>query len=212
VLVPPRGYLERLREIATRHGILLIFDEVITGFGRLGAATAAERFDVTPDIITVAKGLTNGSVPMGAAIAQSYIYEKMLSAAAPGIELFHGYTYSGHPLAAAAGLATLDTYAEEGLFARARELEGIWENALHALRGEPFIRDIRNLGLTAAIELDPGEVPGARGRQIFHTCFDEGLLIRVTGDIIALSPPLIISVAQIAEIIDRLRTIVRRLA
>ena len=212
VLVPPKGYLERLREIATRYGILLIFDEVITGFGRLGAATAAERLGVTPDILTVAKGLTNGAVPMGAAIAQGHVYDKILSAAAPGIELFHGYTYSGHPLAAAAGLAALDTYAEEGLFARAKDLESTWEDAFHALRGEPHVRDIRNFGLTAAIELEPGETPGARGRQIFHACFDEGMLVRAAGDIIALSPPLIISPAQIAEVADRLRTILRRLA
>jgi beta-alanine--pyruvate transaminase len=212
VLVPPHGYLERLRAITEKHGILLIFDEVITGFGRLGAATAAERFGVIPDMITVAKGLTNGAVPMGATIASARIYDTILAHAAPGIELFHGYTYSGHPLAAAAGLATLDTYAAEGLFDRARKLEQMWEETFHALRGEPHVRDIRNLGLTAAIELDPAETPGARAKAIFQHCFDEGLLVRVTGDTIALSPPLIIMPEQIAEIADRLRLAIRRFA
>ena len=205
VLIPPRGYLERLREIATRHGILLIFDEVITGFGRLGAATAAEHFGVTPDLITLAKGLTNGAVPMGAVAASRHVHDAIVEGAAPGIELFHGYTYSGHPLAAAAGLATLDTYAEEGLFARAATLASVWEEAVHSLRDHPHVIDVRNLGLVAGIELAPRPgAPGARAMDVFRRCFDTGLLVRVTGDTIALSPPLIIEDAQIAEVVERI--------
>lgn len=211
VLIPPRGYLERLREITQKHGILLIFDEVITAFGRLGAATAAELFGVTPDILTLAKGLTNAAVPMGAVAARREIYDAMVDGAGPGIEFFHGYTYSGHPLAAAAGLATLEVYATEGLFARAAALSEAFQEAVHSLRNERFVCDIRNLGLVAGIELSsrPGAV-GARAMEIFHRCFDDGLLIRVTGDIIALSPPLIVSEAQIDEIVDRLRKAMRQ--
>ena len=205
VLVPPKGYLERLREITRNHGILLIFDEVITGFGRLGAATAAERFGVTPDIITLAKGLTNGAIPMGAVAVSREIHDAVVEASAPGIELFHGYTYSGHPLCAAAAIATLDLYRRDGLFARAASLETRWETALHALRACAKVIDIRNIGLMAGIELEPRPgAPGARAMEIFHRCFDEGLLIRVTGDTIALSPPLIIETAQIDEIATRL--------
>ena len=207
VLVPPVGYLERLRAITARHGILLIFDEVISGFGRLGAATAAERFGVTPDLICLAKGLTNAAVPMGAVAASRAVHDAIVHAPGdtPGIELFHGYTYSAHPLACAAGLATLQIYADEGLFARARAQEGQWEAALHGLKGLPHVIDIRNFGLVAGIELAsiPGQ-PGARGQAIFRAMFDSGLLIRVTGDIIALSPPLIISAGQIDEIASRL--------
>ncbi|MEN9933303.1 MAG: hypothetical protein RIS17_1876 [Pseudomonadota bacterium] len=215
VLVPPVGYLERLRAITAAHGILLIFDEVISGFGRLGAATAAERFGVTPDMICLAKGLTNAAVPMGAVAVARHVHDAIVDAPgdAPGIELFHGYTYSAHALACAAGIATLDVYAGEGLFEQARSLEGHWEAALHALAGLPHVIDIRNFGLVAGIELAsiPGQ-PGARGQAIFRAMFDAGLLIRVTGDIIALSPPLIISAAQIDEIASRLADGLRHLA
>jgi beta-alanine--pyruvate transaminase len=205
VLVPPKGYLQRLREITAKHGIVLIFDEVITAFGRVGAATAAEAFGVTPDILTMAKGLTNGAAPMGAVAVSRAIHDQVVDAAAPGIELFHGYTYSGHPLCAAAGLATLELYARDRLFERGAELAPYWEDAAHSLRDRSRVKDIRNFGLVAGIELEsrPGAV-GARAMEIFHRCFDEGLLIRVTGDTIALSPPLIIEKTQIDEIFGRL--------
>jgi len=210
VLVPPRGYLERLREITARHGILLIFDEVITAFGRLGAPTAADYFGVVPDILTMAKGLTNATVPMGAVAASRAVHDRIVESAPSGIEFFHGYTYSGHPLAAAAGLATLSLYAEEGLFARAAGLTAHWEAAVHSLKGERHVVDIRNLGLIAGIELAPRpDAPGKRAFEVFHRCFDEGLLIRVTGDIIALSPPLIIDEAQIDEIVGRIGAILK---
>lgn len=212
VIVPPVGYLERLREIATQHGILLIFDEVITGFGRVGGATASETLGVIPDILVCAKGLTNGAVPMGAVGVRGEIYDAVVNnAAGPGIEFFHGYTYSGHPLAAAAGLATLDVYESEGLFQRATDIAPYWEEAVHSLKGLPHVIDIRNLGMVAAIELAPRpDAPGARATEMFHTAFDEGILIRVTGDVIALSPPLIISRAQIDKLIDHLSQIIRR--
>jgi beta-alanine--pyruvate transaminase len=213
VIVPPVGYLERLREITRKHGILLIFDEVITAFGRLGAATASELFGVTPDIITMAKGLTNAAVPMGAVAARRDIYDAIVDAASPGIEFFHGYTYSGHPLASAAGLATLDVYAEEDLFARANGLSTYWQEAMHALRGRRHVIDIRNLGLVAAIELEPrAQAPGARAMEVFHACFDQGLLIRVTADVIALSPPLIIEKSQIDEMSQRLGAVLDSIA
>ena len=208
VLPPPLGYLQRLRTICERHDILLIFDEVITGFGRLGAATAAEFFGVTPDLICFAKGLTNAAVPMGAVAAHDRIYQTITEAAAPGIELFHGYTYSGHPLACAAALATLAVYEEEGLFARAASLSPRWEEAVHGLRDARHVIDVRNLGLVAGIELEPRPgAPGERAMDAFRAAFDRGLLIRVTGDIIALSPPLIVSEGQIAEIVDQLRAV-----
>ncbi|MBB5705478.1 aminotransferase class III-fold pyridoxal phosphate-dependent enzyme [Sphingopyxis panaciterrulae] len=210
VLIPPRGYLQQLRDITRRHGIVLIFDEVITGFGRLGAATAAEAFGVTPDILTCAKGLTNGAVPMGAVVANRAIHDAVVAdAEAPGIEFFHGYTYSGHPLAAAAGIAALEVYANDALFARSADLASAWEEAIHGLVSAPGVRDIRTIGLVAGIELESRkDAPGRRALEIFHRCFDEGMLIRVTGDIIALSPPLIVEVDQIVEIRDRLaRTI-----
>ena len=211
VIVPPLGYLERLREIATRHGILLIFDEVITGFGRIGGATASETLGVIPDLLVCAKGLTNGAVPMGAVGVRGEIYEAVVNdASAPGIEFFHGYTYSGHPLAAAAGLATLDVYDSEGLFQRATDLAPYWEEGVHSLKGLPHVIDIRNLGMVAAVELaSRPDAPGARATEVFHQAFDEGLLIRVTGDVIALSPPLIISREQIDELIGRLADILR---
>ncbi|MBV8684214.1 MAG: aspartate aminotransferase family protein [Caulobacteraceae bacterium] len=205
VLVPPKGYLERIREIATRHGILLIFDEVITAFGRLGYATASERFGVTPDMITCAKGLTNAAVPMGGVAVRGEIYDSVVNGSPPGIDLFHGYTYSGHPLAAAAGLATLDLYAAEGLFERARSLEGLFADAVHSLKGARHVIDIRNLGLVAGIELEPRPgAPGARGMEVFQRCFDKGLLGRITGDILALSPPLIVEEGHIEHIIETL--------
>jgi beta-alanine--pyruvate transaminase len=205
VLVPPKGYLERLREIATRHGILLIFDEVITGFGRLGAATAADYFGVTPDLMSLANGITNAAVPMGAVAADARVYEAVVNNAPSGIELFHGYTYSGHPLAAAAGLATLEIYREEGLFERAAALAPYWADAVHSLKGARNVIDIRNLGLVGAVELAPrGGAPGARAGEVFRRCFDDGLLARYTGDTIALSPPLIIEKAEIDELVGKL--------
>jgi len=211
VLVPPKGYLTRLRELCDRHGILLIFDEVITGFGRLGTPFGADYFGVVPDLMTVAKGLTNASVPMGAVFVRRGIYDTVVDSAPPGIELFHGYTYSGHPLAAAAGLATLELYQTEGLFARAASLAPYWEQALHSLRGLPNVIDIRNLGLVGGIELDPrAGAPGARAFDVFVDCFNRGALIRVTGDIIALSPPLIISERQIDELIGTVGEAIKR--
>ncbi len=214
VIVPPIGYLERLREITARHGILLIFDEVITGFGRLGALTAAEALGVTPDLMTCAKGLTNGAVPMGAVGVSAAVYQAVVEGAAgPGIEFFHGYTYSGHPLAAAAGLATLDVYENEGLFQRAADLMPYWQDAVHSLKGLPHVIDIRDMGLVAGIELEPRPgAPGARATEAFHRAFDDGILVRVTADVIALSPPLIISRDQIDELIDRLSSIIKTIS
>ena len=215
VLVPPVGYLQRLREICDKHGILLIFDEVITGFGRLGKGFATEYFGVEPDLITCAKGLTSGTIPMGAVICRKGIYETFIDAAdASGgtIELFHGYTYTGHPVAAAAGLATLEVYKEEGLFDRAAELSGYWEDALHALKGEKHVIDVRNIGMVGAVELEPRPgKPTERAYDAFVKCFEQGLMIRVTGDIIALSPPLIIEKAQIDEIFETLRDVLQHL-
>ena len=205
VLIPPKGYLERLREIATKHGILLIFDEVITGFGRLGAATASDYFGVLPDMICCAKGLTNAAVPMGAVVARQAIHDAIVQGSPPGIELFHGYTYSGHPLAAAAGLATMDIYEEEGLFERAKAMSGPFENAIHGLKGHRNVIDIRNLGMVAAVELEPRPgAPGARAGEVFHRCFDTGLMVRYTGDIIAMSPPLILDQNHIDELAQKL--------
>ena len=212
VLVPPVGYLERLREICDRHGILLIFDEVITGFGRLGAPFGAQHFGVMPDMMTVAKGITNGAVPMGAVGVRHEIYDTVVNATQGGIEFFHGYTYSGHPLASAAGLATLKVYKDEGLFERAAELAPYWEDAVHSLRGLPNVIDIRNIGLVAGIELEPREgKSGARGLDALVACFNAGLLVRVTSDIIALSPPLIIEKGQIDHLIEVLGGVLREL-
>jgi beta-alanine--pyruvate transaminase len=213
VLVPPIGYLQRLRDICTKHGILLIFDEVITGFGRLGATSATELFGVKPDMVVTAKALTNGVIPMGAVIARQKIYEAFMQGPESGIELPHGYTYSGHPIACAAALATLDTYAEEDLFARAAELAPYFEDAAHSLKGLPHIIDIRNLGLVAGIELAPRpSAAGQRAYEVFTRCFEAGLLIRVTGDIIALSPPLIISRQQIDELFGTLSTVLKEVS
>jgi len=210
VLVPPRGYLERLRQICDKFGILLIFDEVITGFGRLGTAFGVEHFGVLPDLVCCAKGITNGSVPMGGVIVRKFVHDAFMTGPETAIEFAHGYTYSGHPLAAAAGLATLDIYAREGLFQRARELAPYWEEAAHGLRDAPNVIDIRNLGLMAGIELAPAAgKPGARAYEAYVKCFERGLLIRQTGDIIALSPPLIIDRAQIDEIFGRLGEVLR---
>ena len=205
VLVPPVGYLERLREITSKHGIVLIFDEVITAFGRVGGATASETLGVIPDIITMAKGLTNAAVPMGAVAVSRHIHDGVVEGAADGIELFHGYTYSGHPLAAAAGIAALDLYEAEGIFEHATSLHGYWEEAVHSLKGKRHIIDVRNMGIVAGIELEPRPgAPTKRAMELFHKCFDNGLLVRATGDIIALSPPLILQKAHIDEMVGRI--------
>ncbi|MFT6657675.1 MAG: beta-alanine--pyruvate transaminase [Maritalea sp.] len=208
VLIPPMGYLKRLRDICTKHGILLIFDEVITGFGRLGSPFAAQHFDVMPDIITTAKGLTNGVIPMGAVYVTNEIHDAFMEGPEHMIEFFHGYTYSGNPIASAAGLATLETYEEEGLLTRGAEMASYWEDALHSLRDAKHVIDIRNIGLIGAIELSSiaGE-PTKRAFSCFLDAYERGLLIRTTGDTIALSPPLIISKAQIDQIVDILRTV-----
>ncbi len=206
VLIPPRNYLERLRAACTRHGVLLIFDEVITGFGRMGTPFATEFFGVTPDIVTTAKGLTNGTVPMGAVFCGRAVHDALMTGPAGAIELFHGYTYSGHPLACAAGLATLDIYTEEGLLTRAAELADQWHTALHSLRDARHVIDIRTIGLIAGIELEPrAGAPGTRAYDAFVDCFEHGLLVRVTGDIIALSPPLIVHSAEIERMVSLLR-------
>ena len=211
VLLPPQGYLKRLREIATRHGILLIFDEVITGFGRLGSPFAAQHFDVVPDIMTTAKGLTNGAMPMGAVFTSRHVHDALMQGPEAAIELFHGYTYSGHPAACAAGLASLDIYQREGLFTRAAELEAHWQCNLLSLQNAPHIADIRAMGLVAAIELSPrSDDPGSRGFDVFVDCFEKGLLVRANGDTIALSPPLIIDRDQIDRITQTLFDILRK--
>jgi len=205
VLPPPNGYLERLRAITSEHGILLIFDEVITGFGRLGAPFAAQRFGVEPDMIAMAKGMTNGAIPMGGVAVRNHVYDALMHGPEETIELFHGYTYSGHPAASAALIATLQIYERERLFERARELESYWEDAVHMLRQSPNVVDVRNIGLVGGIELAPIEGrPAARGSDVYRRAFDGGLLVRVTGDTIALSPPLIISEEQIDEIVEKL--------
>lgn len=206
VLPPPKGYLKRLREIASKYGILLIFDEVITGFGRLGVPFSADILGVMPDIMTTAKGLTNGSVPMGAVFIDTKIHDAMMTGPGEIIELFHGYTYSGHPVACAAGMATLDIYAREGLLHRAGALTEHWQKAVHALRDCPYVIDIRTIGLMAGIELQPREgAAGARAYEAFVHCFQNGQLVRAAGETIALSPPLIISEAQIDELMAGLR-------
>ena len=206
VLVPPQGYLQRLRELCTKHDILLIFDEVITGFGRLGAPFASQHFDIRPDIITMAKAINNATVPMGAVAASREIHDTIIAASDTPIEFFHGYTMSGHPLACAAGLATLEVFREQRLFERAAELAPYWEEAIHSLRDARHVIDIRNLGLIGGIELEPrAGKPTQRALEVFRACFEKGVLIRVTGDIIALSPPLIIDKPQIDLIMDTIR-------
>jgi beta-alanine--pyruvate transaminase len=213
VLLPPVGYLERLRAICDRHGILLVFDEVITGFGRLGAPFAADAFGVVPDLMTVAKGITNGAVPMGAVFARRAVHDAIVDGAAPGIEFFHGYTYSAHPLACAAALATLDVYEAEGLFARAAGLAPHWADAAHALGALPHVVDVRALGLVAGIELAPRDgAPGARAFDAFVECFRRGLLVRVTGDTIALSPPLLFERTHVDQLFDTLGAVLREVA
>ncbi len=212
VLMPPIGYLERLRAITKKHGILLIFDEVITGFGRLGSAFAAQHFNVIPDMMTTAKGLTNGVIPMGAVLTTAEIHDAFMTGPENLIELFHGYTYSGNPIAAACGVATLEVYKEEGLFDRARELEPYWQDAIHSLRDHPHVIDIRNMGLIGAVELQPIEgAPTKRAFNAFLKAYEKGILIRTTGDIIAMSPPLIISKPQIDELIGTLGDILKTL-
>jgi beta-alanine--pyruvate transaminase len=210
VIVPPQGYLKRLREICDRHGILLIFDEVITGFGRLGTPFAAQYFGVEPDLVTTAKGITNGTVPMGAVFAQTKIYEAFLHGPPNAIEFFHGYTYSGHPLACAAALGTLDTYDEDGLLTRAAELAPYWADALHGLRG-PKVVDVRNIGLMGAVEMAPGAEAGARGFAAFLKLYEAGVLCRVTGDTLAFAPPLIVERAEIDIIAETVAKAVRSL-
>lgn len=208
VLVPPVGYLERLRAITEKHGILLIFDEVITGFGRLGTPFAADYFKILPDIVTTAKALTNGAIPMGAVAVREFVHDAFMRGGDTGIELSHGYTYSGHPVAAAAALATLDVHRDEGLFERAMALSPYWERAIHALKGTRHVRDIRNLGLIGAIELEPRTgFPGARAYDAQVAAFERGVLVRATGDVIALSPPLIIERPQIDQILDTVRNV-----
>ena len=213
VLVPPKGYLERLRSICDKHGILLIFDEVITGFGRLGSPFAATHFGVTPDLMCVAKGITNGSVPMGAVFAKQFIQDAFMNGPEHLIEFFHGYTYSAHPLACAAALGTLDTYADDQLLTRGATMAKTFENALHSMRELPNVIDVRNLGLVGGVELAsiPGE-PGKRAFSVFLDCWEKGLLIRTTGDTIALSPPLIIEEQHIAQIVETLSGAIRRAA
>jgi beta-alanine--pyruvate transaminase len=201
VLIPPQGYLQRLREICDKHGILLIFDEVITGWGRLGTPFAAQYFNVTPDLLTMAKGTNNAAAPMGAVAASTRIHDAIVNGAPAGVELFHGYTYSGHPIAAAAACATIDLYEREQLFERAAKMAPVFEEAIHALRGTRHVIDIRNLGLLGGVELAPRDgAPGARAYDAFVRCFQKGVLVRMAGDILAFSPPLIIEEEQIAEL------------
>lgn len=209
VLIPPQGYLQRLREICTKHGIVLIFDEVITGFGRLGKATASEYFGVTPDIITMAKAINNAAVPMGGVAVSRTIHDTVVNSGAPGaIELFHGYTYSAHPLACAAAIATQDLYRREGLFERANSLDPKFEAAAHALRDAKHVKDVRNLGLVAGIELDSRDgAPGARAYEVFVKCFEAGVLIRFTGDILAFSPPLVVTEEEIERLFGTVRDV-----
>jgi beta-alanine--pyruvate transaminase len=211
VLLPPVGYLQRLRDICTRHGILLIFDEVITGFGRTGSPFAAQEFGITPDIITCAKGLTNGCVPMGAAIVSKNVYDAFMKGP-DGIEIFHGYTYSAHPVACAAGLAALDIYRRENLLTRAKTVGKEWEEASHSLRGLPHVIDVRAYGLILGLEFDPiAGKPGARAFDVHLKCFERGLLTRQTADILALSPPLIIESKHIDQVFETLRAVLKTL-
>jgi beta-alanine--pyruvate transaminase len=210
VLLPPKGYLQRLREICSKHGILLIFDEVITGFGRLGTNFGAERLGVVPDIMTMAKGLTNAAVPMGAVAVKNGVYDTVVNGVAGGIEFFHGYTYSGHPLAAAAAIATMQLHQSEDLPGRARAIEPYWQDAIHSMRDAPNVIDIRDIGLIGGIELAPRPgKPGARAMDVFRRCFDAGVLVRVTGDIVALSPPLIVEKPHVDRIVGTLTDAIR---
>jgi beta-alanine--pyruvate transaminase len=212
VLIPPKGYLQKLREITKKHGILLIFDEVITGFGRLGTPFAADYFGVIPDMIVAAKGLTNGTIPMGAVLVTSEIHDAFMQGPEHMIEFMHGYTYSGNPVASAAGLATLETYKDESLLTRGADLAKYWEDALHSLKGLPHVIDIRNLGLIGAVELEPiAGAPTKRAFSAFVKAYESGILIRTTGDIIAMSPPLIIEKTHIDTLIGKLGDILKTL-
>ncbi|MBT5920348.1 MAG: aspartate aminotransferase family protein, partial [Alphaproteobacteria bacterium] len=212
VLMPPKGYLKRLRDICTKHGILLIFDEVITGFGRTGAAFGADHYGVTPDMMTLAKGITSGTVPMGAVMTSNDIYDTFMTGPENAIELFHGYTYSAHPLACAAAIATLDVYRDEKLFEQCADIADYWEDAVHSLKGLPHVIDLRNTGLIAGIELQGFEgEPTKRAFAAFLACYEKGLLIRTTGDIIALSPPLMITKPQIDEMFGILADVIKNL-
>ncbi|HEY4069684.1 MAG TPA: aspartate aminotransferase family protein [Burkholderiaceae bacterium] len=211
VLLPPKGYLQRLRSICDKHGILLIFDEVITGFGRLGSPFAATHFGVTPDLMTVAKGITNGCVPMGAVFVKQGIHDAFMTGPEHLIEFPHGYTYSAHPLACAAALGTLDTYAEDGLLTRAATMAPAFENALHSLKEVPHVIDVRNIGLVGGIELDP--IPGSPGKRafdVFLECWERGVLIRTTGDTIALSPPLIVENSHIDQLVSTIADVLKK--
>ena len=211
VLLPPKGYLQRLRSICDKHGILLIFDEVITGFGRLGSPFAATHFGVTPDMMTVAKGITNGCVPMGAVLVKQHIHDAFMTGPEHLIEFMHGYTYSAHPLACAAALGTLDTYAEDGLLTRGAAMAPVFENALHSLKGAPHVIDIRNIGLVGGIELEPvAGLPGKRAFDVFLECWERGVLIRTTGDTIALSPPLIVESSHIDQIVSTIADVLKK--
>jgi beta-alanine--pyruvate transaminase len=213
VLLPPQGYLERLRAICDKHGILLIFDEVITGFGRLGSPFAAQHFGVTPDLMTTAKGITNGCVPMGAVFCKQQIHDVFMTGPEHAIEFTHGYTYSAHPLACAAALGTLDTYAEEGLLTRGAQMAPYFEEALHSMKGSRHVIDVRNIGLVGGVELEPipGQ-PGKRAFDIFLECWERGVLIRTTGDTIAMSPPLIIEKSHIDQLVGTLADVLKTAA
>jgi beta-alanine--pyruvate transaminase len=211
VLIPPKGYLKRLRETCTKHGILLIFDEVITGFGRLTTPFAADYFGVEPDMMTTAKGLTNGTIPMGAVFTKQFIHDAFMDAP-PGIELFHGYTYSGHPVACAASIATLEVFKEQKILEHAKSMQPYWEDALHSLKGLPHVIDIRSIGIVAGIELEPiAGKPGARAYSAFKKAFADSFLVRTTGDIIALSPPLVLEKQHIDELFGKLATVIKHL-
>lgn len=213
VLIPPVGYLDKLRETCDKHGILLIFDEVITAFGRVGEGFGAQRFGVSPDIINVAKGLTNGVIPMGAVLVKEHVYQALMNGPENMVELFHGYTYSGHPVAAAAGLATMQVYREEGTFAQARAIEGTFESMLHSLKGEPNVIDIRNIGLMGGLDIaSRAGAVGARGTEVFQRCWDEGVVIRNVGDILAFSPFLNSSADELERIFETVRRALRAVA
>ena len=213
VLIPPKGYLKRLREICDRHGILLVFDEVITGFGRLGAPFASQFFGVTPDLFTFAKGITSGAVPLGGVVVKREIYDAFMNATGPGVELFHGYTYSGHPLASAAALGALDAYDEEGLLSRAADLAAYFEDGVHAMRGLPNVVDARNLQLIGAVELDPrpGE-PGARALEAFGKCWERGVYVRPIGEAIAFCPPLTVEKSHLDQLFGTVADVLKTVA
>ncbi len=213
VLIPPQGYLEKIRAICDKYGVLLIFDEVITGFGRLGSPFAVDHFGVSPDMFTTAKGITNGVIPMGGVFVKDHVHDAFMTGAENLIEFAHGYTYSGNPIACAAGIATLDTYAEDGLLTRAAELASYWEEGLHSLKGLPHVVDLRNIGLIGAIELESrADGVGKRAYECFVNAFQAGVLVRVTADTIALSPPLIIEKAQIDQIFGTIADVLKKVA